>query len=197
MNAAERVCSPSRFWSRFGSRRAALKTSAWGPTPKYAPRALVRSRPEASAAERCRRRRRARRRIPRLPPRLPAAAASDPLALLQEPAGFLRQPGGRRADARSTDSASRPARASERPLVPEAGVLALLQTGHGSRRSGTGCRRVRSPTSSAARSPPHSACPGSAGSPAGRGRSSCSARAFAASESMRTLGLAGERLRLA
>jgi hypothetical protein len=34
MNDAESTPSPSRFWRRFGIRRAALNTSAVAPTPR-------------------------------------------------------------------------------------------------------------------------------------------------------------------
>src|SRR6266545_998225 len=45
MNAAERVPSPSRFWIALGARRAARKTSAWGPTPKKWANVYSRTRP--------------------------------------------------------------------------------------------------------------------------------------------------------
>ena len=45
MNDAESTPSPSRFWSRFGIRSAALKTSAVAPTPRYAEIATSRTRP--------------------------------------------------------------------------------------------------------------------------------------------------------
>src|SRR6187431_1522682 len=122
MNAAESVCSPSRFCSRFGRRRAAEKTSACGPTPKYAPRALVRTRPA-----------RRLRKIPlataSVPPdlRVPCDSANrTPTG--SGTGGVFRQPGGgQRADDDRLRIQACGGR--ERPAVPEPGVLTILELG--------------------------------------------------------------------